>query len=69
MRWDLVRGLTVPYPASDETREVLATINIAKEAEKVARQAFLQAKAVIEERLLLNTEDALSTLTAFKPPK
>jgi type I restriction enzyme M protein len=68
-RWDLIRGLSAPYPDQAVVADIQEAVRRAGEARREANRLLEQSRARLQDQLQLDTETANLVLTAFKPPK
>jgi type I restriction enzyme M protein len=69
VRWDGMRDIAMPYPSPEIVKNVKMLADEAEKAKRRAAAAIEGAREKVESSLLLRSDDALTILAAFKPPK
>ena len=69
VKWEKIKDLNLPRPASEDSEAVVQKLKDAERAERNALKLRKQAKKMLESPLELDSEEAQAVLRAFKPPK
>lgn len=68
-RWDLIKGLSAPYPDDETVNRIREMARQADDAKRRAEQLIEESRTALQAQLDLESETANMVLTAFKPPK
>ena len=69
VKWEKIKDLNLPRPASENSDAVVQKLKDAEQAERNALKLRKQAQKMLESPLELDNEEAQAVLRAFKPPK
>jgi type I restriction enzyme M protein len=69
VKWETIADVVVPLPEAALATAVVTELKKAEEELRAAQQLRRDAQARVESKLLLDSEKAIATLEAFKPPR
>ncbi len=69
VNWDVVRKLKVPVPPQDVEAEIIKSLSAADEAERRVASLRSHARETVAQKLRLDSREAQTIISAFKPPR